>query len=422
MFKTHKSTLTRPIRRIHRHAAALLAVLGVFASPAWAVPISIFSPFMNLEHRNYNSMGFGVGEFVRFGANGVVPNGDSGTTGVAIKSSDGTTLSLNFAPFPLAPNWFARYLTDSPIYRGDWTLRFTNGSDVATAAVSLLETATQAPFINSITLSGTSLAPTFTWAPPPGAVVNGYRVNIYDKSITSGNIVTINLPPNVTSYTVDSAHFTLPGYAFQLDKNYSIEMSLIQTKDGSDTNLSNSNIQAIARSYADFTPNTGGGPPVNLPVVLQDGSFKFDMSVVAGQTYFIDPEVAIGYDYAIGAGNPNFASVDLPEDIGDGLFDIFGYDGSDQLVLLAADWNGADVFDFDPGGVSRFRVMGIETSAGLDPSNTTAFVTGVTFTGSGQFTGTQTPITVTVNVPEPPSLALLALALAGLGLTRRRRD
>jgi hypothetical protein len=225
----------------------------------------------------------------------------------------------------------------------------------------------------------------------------------------------------VTSYTVNPADFTIPGYAFQLGKNYSIEMSIIQTKDGSNTNLANSNIRAIARSYADFTPNEGGGPPVNLPVVLDNGAYKFDMSIVAGQTYYIDPEVAIGYDYAIGLGDPNFATVDLPEAIGDGLFDIFGYDSQDVLTLLAHDWNGANVFDFGPGGVSRFRVTGIETSAGLDPANTTAFVTGLTWTGSGQFTGTQTPITVTVDVPEPPALALLGLALAGLGLTGRGR-
>ena len=53
-------------------------------------------------------------------------------------------------------------------------------------------------------------------------------------------------------------------------------------------------------------------------------------------------------------------------------------------------------------------------SANLDPSNVTAFVTGVTFTGNGLVTGTQTPIVLDVPaVPEPETYALL---LAGLGL------
>lgn len=44
------------------------------------------------------------------------------------------------------------------------------------------------------------------------------------------------------------------------------------------------------------------------------------------------------------------------------------------------------------GGVDRFRVLGIESSAGLDPNNVTAFVTGLAFVTDGQFTGTMTPI------------------------------
>jgi hypothetical protein len=184
--------------------------------------------------------------------------------------------------------------------------------------------------------------------------------------------------------------------------------------------LSNGNIQAISRSYADFTPNDGGGPPVNLPVVLANGSYQFNMSVAAGQIYYIDPEVAVGYDYETGVANPNFASLDLPDNIGDGLYDIFDFDASSNAVLLAHDWDGHNVFTFASGGVSKFRVTGIETQAAIDPNNTTAFVTGLTFTGSGQFTGTQTPITVMVDVPEPPALALVGLALAGLALKRSR--
>lgn len=405
------------------HGGALALAFGAVTA-VQAAPVVINTPFMNLENRGINSLGFTPGARVRWGANAVTPNGLAGTTGVAIQAGTGTTRELFFNPSPLLPNIFSRVVPDSPSLRGDWTLKFTNGTDTASANVSLSPSATQAPFVQSITLSGTSLEPTFAWAPPSGATVNGYRVNIFDKSLitnsSGGQVASINVPPSITSHTVTAADFTVPGYAWQKNKNYSIEISLIQTKDGTG-NLSNSNLQAIARSYADFTPNEGGGPPVNLPVVLENGAYQFNMAITAGQTYYIDPEVAVGYDYAIGEGNPNFATLDLPDNIGDGLYDIFGFDAGGNLLLLADDWDGRQVFSFATGGVSRFRVTGIETSAGLDPANTTAFITGVSFTGSGQFTGTQTPLTVNVTVPEPSALALAGLALAGLVATRRRK-
>jgi len=415
------------MRRLAPHLArAAAACLVVAAAGLQAAPVVVNTPFFNLENRGINSMGFSTGQFMRIGANSVVPNGLNGTTGL------GTTTDLvsgalvqrviPFVPGPIIPNFFQRLLADNPNLYGAWDLTFTNGTDSTTVNVpGLPQGTTQAPFVNSITLSGTSANPVFSWTPPPGVSVQGYRVNIYDKSLVvpgsnNGQVTSRNLQPNITSYEVTAADFTVPGYAFTLGKNYSIEISLIQTRDGTG-NLSNSNLKAIARAYADFTPVEGGGPVVNLPVVLANGSYQFNITVEPGVVYYIDPEVAIGYDYAIGAGDPFFQSVVLPN-VGDGLFDIYGFDAGGNPVLLADDWAAGAAFDFGTGGIDRFRVLGIETSAGLDPLNTTAFVTGLTFTGPGQFTGTQTPITVTIDVPEPPVWALAALGLLAL---RRRR-
>ncbi len=419
-------------------AAVLAAVLveGLLMSSACAAPVSITTPFMNLEHRNINSLGFMPGEFVRIGAVSVTPNGDAGTTGVGTTTHPVTgqaiTRTIGFSPSPVIPNFFSRNLVLDSSLLGAWQLRFTNGTDSATRTVSLPTGTAVLPFINSVILSGTSANPTFSWTPPPGIDVHAYRINIYDKSlinrdpllgpVNGGQVTNRDLPPGVTSYTVNAADFSVPGYAFTLGKNYGIEISVIQTRDGS-TRSSNDNLISIARSYADFTARANGGPVVNLPVVLENGAFKFDMAVQAGQTYYIDPEVAVGYDYAIGAGDPQFRSVVLPTDIGDGLYDILGLDAMGRWQLLADDISGGVVFDFGSEGRSSFRVLGIETTAALDPLNTTAFITGLSFTRNGRFSGTQTPITMDIAaVPEPPTLALVGLALWWLCSRRRSGD
>ena len=158
-------------------------------------------------------------------------------------------------------------------------------------------------------------------------------------------------------------------------------------------------------------------------MTLANGSYQFNFAVRAGQTYYIDPAVATGYDYRIGAGNPSFRSVVLPTGVGDNLFDIFGLSSTGQATLLQHNWLGGAVFDFGASGVDAFRIGGIEPSAGLDPANVTSFVTGLTFTGDGFFTGTQTSITTDVAaIPEPETYALFLLGLGALGMRRYGRN
>jgi hypothetical protein len=129
---------------------------------------------------------------------------------------------------------------------------------------------------------------------------------------------------------------------------------------------------------------------------------------------FFDPIVSVGYDYAV-TGGPLFASVLIPNPLpqGDSNF-ILELPGFGNYPLVAG--TTFNLLGVNPLGFSDFRISDIDPAEMLDPTNPTAFVTGLTFTAPGTVTVTQNPIvqnTDSVSVPEPSNL--LGLGLLGFG-------
>jgi hypothetical protein len=183
----------------------------------------------------------------------------------------------------------------------------------------------------------------------------------------------------------------------------------------------------IAGVYYVTTPDGGVNSsgfiatPANTPSSSRNGAYSFDISGVNGTVTYLGPMVAAAYQYQTGTGNPNFASVVLP----------IGLDASNSYALSLCNGTslgtiaGGQTYSFASGGVSCFDVSGV---TGVTPEDTNAFVTGLTFAGSGSFTGTVDPFSGSTSggggstgVPEPGTLALFGLGFLGLGLARRRR-
>jgi hypothetical protein len=339
-------------------------------------------------------------------------------------------------PLTVNPNFCAGTFGFDASRLSGYTIQFTNGPDlVDVAAPTLLGAENRIPFPTSVTITAgpTPATPTISWIIPGGFTPDAFRVNIFDAdgpvrpNGAKDIIHTVPIPAGSTSYTIPAA--LSGGGSLDLAHNYAINFQVIDLRGGIDeaqflaTN-NNAFILNRSNSYFNFQPIAGGGAPnVHLPQVGDDPNpndnfgapYMFSIEEVGPNSVtFIDPLVAIGYDYAIGIGDPNFGSVLLP-DIGDGVYDVV-FDGLLNTVLAGQQ------FFFPQGGVSAFGVRGIETSAGLDPLNVTAFITGLTFVSDGSFTGSMTPIVQFVPdgvVPAPATLVLLLAGLAALSIRRR---
>ncbi len=401
-------------------AAVFLVLVQAFPGPALAqsdpivaLPSDVFS---FRDRRTPNQTGFFIGDRLAVGIVSVTPNPENGlggdlTTVTARQNTTETNLPFIGGVFG---GQYVNSVPFDPTLTGIWELTVANTGSPNTPVVvnsPAVGPTSLVPFVTDGTMTPAGLTPTISWVQPSGFTPDNQRIFITDLDRQSADGSALVMHRQDISAAATS--FAIPailenGDPLSFGGRYEILVMLQDLR-------SNGSPRSRSRTFYSFTPLVAG-PTVQLPVVGPDGIFTFDLGVTAGGSVVLDPDVAVGYRYQVGAGDPLFASVRILSDVGDGLYNLRFFDGSgviDQLLGVG------DLFTF-PVAIGDFEILGIEPGAGVDPRNATAFLTEVTFAGDGRFTGTMTPIEV--HVAEPPAAGLLAAGcLALLFLTPRRR-
>jgi hypothetical protein len=367
--------------------------------------------------RGANDVGIAAGDRLQYGAD--IVGGSLGVSLGAVAATGFVDVTTPCSPLAVNTGFCANSTAYNAARLNPWQFNFTRGAESLSVTGPTVVGASNVPFPISVTLSGTGLTPTISWQ-VPNFTPDGFRVNVYDKNnIRQGTgqadiILSTAVAPNATS-------FTLPGnIGLTTTGNYTIDFQVIETR--GHVAFTNNNAQILSRSnsFFAFTPLSGSvSGDVFLPTIAENGVYNFHVGGVgADHITFIDPLVAIGYRFTKGVGDPNFKSVLLPN-VGDGVFTLSFADaaGAHSVTLLHD-----QQFFFGQNGVDDFTVSDIEASAGLDPANATAFITGLTFITDGEFTGTMTPISIEVAaMPEPETYAMMLAGLGLMGFAVRRR-
>jgi hypothetical protein len=430
--------------------AASYCVMGA-STPAHAQSFDIRDTFNFIQNLGNNDSGFrpgisdNVGISVSPPFNTQPPLSAQGTSVTACSSptcQGGLQVSVPYFQSPANPYEFVTALQPYS-YTGAWTFSLTNptingGLPVIASTINplaelplptqpLVTTNPTPQFVQNVILTpggpgGT--IPTLSWTVPNGYVPSVQSLYIYDKSQpTSGGFAplvyinnNIRLAPGAQqSWTAPCGIFGSAGVGCSTPNppqlspkdNYIISIQLDQTNPALPTPT---DIEDRSRTFVNFNVSSVTAP-VYVPTIAANGDSQFDISVATGQKYAIDPVVATGFKYSIGAGNPNFATVELPDLQGPEPYTLTWDNGQHTIQVL-----GGVLFSFlttDPLGVSAFTVTDIEPAAGVDPTSGVDFVTDLTFVGDGTFTGTMTPITA--SIPEPSTWTLILLGFAGVG-------
>ena len=295
---------------------------------------------------------------------------------------------------------------DAQLYAyADYDLDGTPGGDVGqrTGNPSFRQLTQAGTFVDTTAFDGTTSPrsiPEAFWLYNIDPTDN--RASVYDqlsrREVPAGPDTPVNGQVNTAPGDVEHAFRFNPVSFSQQDRDFAVVLAEVERKG----------------IFADVVFPVDDDDPDDTQFTFED-----DSPPEKGQPpRFYDPVVAVGYDYAVAAGEDNlFGELILPGGFTDGQYLLTITDPDHprfgESIPVVGDY---EIVSFDFGdGAASFRVEGIEVEAMVDPTDELGFPTGLTFMNGNAVTFTQTAIVV----PEPATVGLLAAG--GVLLMRRRR-
>lgn len=183
-------------------------------------------------------------------------------------------------------------------------------------------------------------------------------------------------------------------------------------------------LDSTAYLSRDVTDQPVTGVALLPTTIAENGDFLFEnIDLPAGEPIFIDPEIAIGYEYSVeelpGEVEALFGTVRVDPAGFDTEFTVnyFDQNGAEFFADIAA----GEVFVFpEEADVLSFSILDIDPEQLLPADNPLAFATLLTFRNAlNGATIIQAPISISA-IPEPGAGLLLGVSMS-LALMRRRK-
>ena len=252
---------------------------------------------------------------------------------------------------------FANSLAFDASLTGAWRLVAWNGDEESIIPTNAAGDPELLPFVREIRIVPDFLTPTFEWELPSGNTVpfDVVQIGLFDD-VTDDRLSVFgnNQDQLFDTLEQDTTSYKFKPGALEEGRKYVVRI-LLTDRDASGVTVNRS------LSFFNFTPILEtSAEPLYVPNVDESGTFSFDFDVTESDTFSTavpvntQPPIAVGYEYAVGEADPNFASVTLPTQ-GDNAYEVVALDDAGNS-LAASSVQAEEILDFtdevDPSGVS----------------------------------------------------------------------